>query len=279
MPDRADRADRAGVLDAILAAKRAEIAALSEAPPVAESDASGRREAVMRALDRSAGAPLRLIAEIKRKSPSAGALSTALSVPARALAYAEGGASMISVLCDKTFFDGGFEHLTEARRALDGSDESGRAVPLLAKEFVLDERQIARAAACGADAVLLIARIVSPERLGELFAFATSRGLEPLVEVVTEGEIRAALDAGARLVGVNARDLDTLRIDPAHAARLLAAIPEDRIALHLSGVRTPEDVAALAASGIDGALIGEALMRLDDPRPLLRQLVAAAAAS
>lgn len=180
---------------------------------------------------------------------------------------------MISVLCDAAFFDGSFEHLAAARREL---DDKGRSVPLLAKEFVLDERQIERAAASGADAVLLIARIVPPRRLGELFACAAASGLEPLVEVVTEDELGAALDAGARVIGVNARDLDTLVMDRASAARVLAAIPRGRIALHLSGLRSPEDVAAIAAGAIDGALVGEALMRLDDPRPLLRALVAAA---
>ncbi|MBX3264390.1 MAG: indole-3-glycerol-phosphate synthase [Labilithrix sp.] len=211
--------------------------------------------------------------EIKRRSPSAGALSTALSVAERALSYARAGASMISVLCDARFFDGGFAHLAEARGALDAA---GLAVPLLAKEFVLHERQLEEAAAAGADAALLIARIVDRAHLIRLAARARTLGLEPLIEVVTEDEVDAALAAGATVVGVNARDLDTLVMDAARAARVLAAVPDDRIAVHLSGLKGPEDVAAVAKTDVDAALMGEALMREDDPTRLLEAMLAAA---
>ncbi|MBX3203255.1 MAG: indole-3-glycerol-phosphate synthase, partial [Labilithrix sp.] len=218
---------------------------------------------------------LRLVTEIKRRSPSAGPLSTALSVAERALSYARGGAAMISVLCDARFFDGGFAHLAEAREAL---DEAGLAVPLLAKEFVLHERQLVEAAASGADAALLIARIVDRARLASLVAHARELGLEPLVEVVTEDELAAALAAGATVIGVNARDLDTLVMDAARAARVLAAVPEDRIAVHLSGLKGPDDVTAVAKTDVDAALMGEALMREDDPARLLEAMRAAARA-
>lgn len=264
------------VLEEILAAKRREIAELAARPCEPRVPPRAGAARVAAELDRAAGAPLRLIAEIKRRSPSAGALSTRLSVGERALAYARSGAAMISVLCDAPFFDGAWGHLVEARGAVDAA---GLSVPLLAKEFVLAERQLEEAAACGADAALLIARITSPARLAELVACARDLGLEPLVEVVTEGELEAALDAGATVIGVNARDLDTLVMDPARARRVLAAIPDDRVAVHLSGLKGPGDVAAVAARRVDAALVGEALMREDDPSALLGAMVRAARAA
>lgn len=227
---------------------------------------------VVARLRRPAAAPLRLITEIKLRSPSAGPLSRALSPAARALAYAEAGASMISVLCDRAYFDGGWDHVEEVRAALDAA---GRAVPVLAKEFVLDERQIDEAKDRGADAVLLIVRIVAEARLRALVAHALASGIEPLVEVANDAELGAAVQTPARLIGVNARDLDKLAMDSARAARIVAAIPADRVALHLSGVREAADAAWVADGRADGALIGETLMRQDDPRPKLRALVEA----
>jgi indole-3-glycerol phosphate synthase len=258
------------LLAEILASKRRELEALRGRPR--ERAAEHRAIDVARVLRRDAGEPLRLVGEVKRKSPSAGALSTRLAPDARALAYAESGASMVSVLCDAPFFDGAWNHLAAARRALDAC---GRSVPLLAKEFVLDGRQIEEAVDRGADAVLLIARIVDAARLRDLAAAARALGIEPLVEVVDERELEAALGAGARVVGVNARDLDTLTMDAARAARVLASVPHDVVAVHLSGLRSEDDVRAIAASRADAALVGEALMREDDPRPLLRRLVGA----
>jgi indole-3-glycerol phosphate synthase len=260
-------------LPKILAAKEVEVAAL-RARPAAAAD----RQAVdvTRTLRRAAGAPLRLIAEVKLKSPSAGPLSRVLGPSERAVAYAEAGAAMVSVLCDAPFFDGAWEHVSAARAALDA--RGSRALPVLAKEFVLDERQVAEARARGADAVLLIARIVSPARLAELAHAARAIGIEPLIEVADEPELAAALAAGARVVGVNARDLDTLQMDAARTARVLAAIPREVVAVHLSGLRAGPDVTAVAQGRADAALVGEALMRQDDPRDLLASMVAAAAA-
>ena len=258
-----------GVLDAILAQKRVELAELRSRAPQ-PSGAAPRGATVVERLRRGDGA-LRLLTEIKRKSPSAGALSTALSVAARARVYAANGATMISVLADHVFFDGSWDFVAEARAAV------GDAL-ILAKEFVIDERQIDEAAARGADAVLLIVRCLETARLRPLVAHARASGLEPLVEIVDEAELGAALAAGAAVLGVNARDLDTLQMDAARSARVLAAIPATCVRLHLSGVKSAADVTALrsAAPPNDGALIGEALMRLDDPTPLLRAMHAAA---
>jgi indole-3-glycerol phosphate synthase len=257
-------------LDDILASKQQDVAALRATP---RARSSRTPIDVVEALRRRGG--MHLIAEVKRKSPSAGPLSRVLAPAARALAYARAGASMVSVLCDGPFFDGAWEHLSDAREALDAA---GLRVPLLAKEFVLDARQIHEARDRGADAVLLIARIVSAPTLAALVGTALHEGLEPLIEVVDDRELRDALSAGARVVGVNARDLDSLAMDAERAARVLAAIPADVVAVHLSGIKSVDDVARIAGGRADAALLGEALMRQDDPGPLLASLVAAARA-
>ena len=211
---------------------------------------------------------LQLIGEIKFRSPSAGPLSTALSVTERAQAYERAGARMISVLCDVNFFDGSFAHLAQARAAC--------TLPLLCKEFVIDESQLDAAVAYGADAVLLIARCLNAARLSELTRAARERRLEPFVEVVTDEESGWAVEAGATLIGVNARDLDNLEMDAARPARMLSALPASATRVHLSGIAQPDDVRRVAASPADAALIGEALMRQDQPEARLRSLVAAA---
>jgi len=260
------------LLEAILSRKRDELVDLEEATRV-PSARTGLD--ALRALRRDDPTDrMRLIAEVKLRSPSAGPLSRALTPEARALAYARAGAAMVSVLCDRTFFDGSFTHLDAARRAL---DEASLPVPLLAKEFVLYPRQIEEARDRGADAVLLIARIVDAGTLKELAGAARDEGIEPLVEVVDEAELDAALAADARIIGVNARDLDTLVIDTERTARVLARIPTGVVAVHLSGLKTAADVSQVARTRADAALVGEALMRQDDPSSLLVELVAAAA--
>ena len=250
-----------GLLARILDKKRAELPALRALKLPAQP---GPRAFSLRREDTG----LKLIAEIKFRSPSAGALSTALSVSDRARAYQRGGASMISVLCDTSFFDGSFAHLAEARAACE--------LPLLCKEFVIDESQLDAAVAHGADAVLLIVRCLSDKRLTELTSAARARKLEPFVEVVNEEESKLAVGAGATLIGVNARDLDTLVMDTARTARVLAELPESVTRVHLSGIRAPEDVQRVAASPVDAALIGETLMREAQPEARLSALVAAA---
>jgi indole-3-glycerol phosphate synthase len=252
-----------GLLAEILAQKQSELASLRAralpAPPARRPFVLGRA---------ANGGKLSLITEIKRRSPSAGQLSTALGIAARAQAYERAGAAMLSVLCDAHFFDGEYQHLLEARAAT--------TLPLLCKEFVIDEAQLDAARAFGADAVLLIVRCLSPARTAQLIVGARARDLVPFVEVATEDELEVALDGGATLVGVNARDLDTLVMDAERAARVLAAIPDYVVRVHLSGLAKPEDVTRIRESGADAALVGEALMRADDPEPLLRTLTAAA---
>jgi indole-3-glycerol phosphate synthase len=250
------------VLDDILSATRDEVERLRR-EPIEEVGHAPRDVAKLLRRD----GPLHLIAEIKKRSPSAGALSTRLSVRERARTYASCGATMISVLVDRAHFAGGYEDLSEARRATD--------VPLLAKGFALDDVQLDGARRAGADAVLLIVRILDDATLRTLVAGSHARGLTPIVEVVDEDELDRALAAGAEVIGVNARDLSTLIIDRERAARVAASIPPKHVRLWFSGVSTPDEVRRLARTDVDGALIGESLMRQDDPGELLRAMVAA----
>lgn len=254
-----------GILNEILEAKRRYLPHLRS---LRLPDPPPRRTLT---LSRRPGEPLRLIAEIKRRSPSAGALSTALSIEARAAVYERAGASMLSILCDEQYFDGAFEHLSRARDAC--------ALPLLCKDFVLDPVQLDLARAYGADAVLLIVRCLSQPELVLLTEAARERNLHPFVEVSTEDEAARALDAGADLIGVNARDLNTLVVDVARAKSVLERLPPGPTLVHLSGISKPEQVAAVGRTRVDAALIGEALMREDDPEPLLRSLIVAASPS
>src|SRR5690606_38990186 len=219
-------------------------------------------------LGRRQGGPLRLLCEIKKRSPSAGTLSQALSVKQRAGIYERCGASAISVLCDTKFFDGSYDDLIEARL--------GSKLPLLCKEFIIDECQLDAARAFGASAALLIVRCIEENRLETLIDAAEERGLVAFVEVFTLDECRRALDAGAQVIGVNARDLDTLAMNANLAGQILEAIPQGLVAVHLSGVKSPDDVLALKKGRADAALIGEILMRQDDPTEVLFDLARAA---
>jgi indole-3-glycerol phosphate synthase len=208
------------------------------------------------------------LAENKKRSPSAGPLSTVLSVEARAAAYERAGASLISVLCDGHFFGGDYEDLLAARR--------GSNLPLLCKEFIIDEAQLDCARAFGASAALLIVRCLTPDDLFRLYQATVVRDLLPLVEVATVEEAKTALEVGATTIGVNARDLDTLKMDSDRAEIVLQRLPKHITKAHLSGLKTPEDIRKVLQGPADAALVGETLMRQDDPEPLLRNLVLAA---
>ena len=210
------------------------------------------------------GATLGLIAEVKRRSPSAGTIRADLDPAAHAARYAEAGASAISVLTEEVHFGGSIGDLEAVRR--------GVAIPLLRKDFIVDELQLVEARAAGAAAALLIVRILSPERLGALIRFARGLGIDPLVETHTAAEIDAALTAGADIVGINSRDLDTFALDPEGAWRLLAAVPSDRLAVAESAMRTFDNVREAADAGADAVLIGTALSSATDPAPFIRRI-------
>jgi len=220
--------------------------------------------------ERLARPGLHLIAEVKRSSPSAGAIAGPDEDPvARAQAYERGGASAISVLCEPHWFGGSIDDLVAVRAAV--------GLPVLAKEFVVDPRQLPLLRAAGADAVLLLAVLHPARRLAALVEAALDLGLEPLVEAHDERELDRAVGTKARLIGINNRDLRTLDVDPERSVRLRSYVPDDRIAVAESGVRTPAIVAGWRAVGFDAALVGEALMRSADPAAAARSFVAAGA--
>jgi len=262
---------RAGVLEEIAVRRTADVAAeLGGASYRDLARAAAAAPAPREALLRLARPGLHLVAEVKRSSPSAGAIAAAgLDPVAQARAYEAGGASVISVLCEPHWFGGSVDDLRAVRAAV--------AVPVLAKEFVVDPRQLPVLRAAGADLVLLLAALHPARRLADLVARARDLGLEPLVEVHAERELEAALASGARIVGVNSRDLRTLEVDPDRPVRLGARIPDDRLTIAESGARVPATVARWRAAGFDAALVGEALVRAADPRAAAAAFAAAGA--
>jgi indole-3-glycerol phosphate synthase len=210
------------------------------------------------------GERVKLIAEVKRRSPSAGAIREDLDPADRAERYARLGAAAISVLTDGPFFGGSLDDLRAA--------VSRTGVPVLRKDFILDELQIVEARAAGAAAVLLIVRALPPARLVELLRATRVAGLDALVEVHTRAELDTALAAGATIVGINSRDLDTFRIDTAAAWRLLELVPPGLVAVAESGMASATDVSAAAGAGADAVLVGTALSAAADPSLLLAEL-------
>ena len=221
--------------------------------------------------ERLAAPGLHLIAEIKRASPSAGWIAAAgEDIVARARAYEAGGAAAISVLCEPHWFGGSVHDLRAVRAAV--------AIPVLAKDFVVDAIQLPLLRAAGADMVLLLAVLHPARRLARLVTTARDLGLEPLVEVHDVRELDRALGTTARLIGLNNRDLRTLAVDVERAGRLRELVPDDRLVIAESGVRSADIVARWRALGFDGVLVGEALVRSDDPAAAVRAFVAAGAA-
>ena len=254
------------ILDEILAHKRREVAerravrpsfAIADAPPT-----RGFAEAL-----RQPG--VSVIAEFKRRSPSGGDLRPGAPAAAMAGIYADCGAAALSVLTDERYFGGSDADLVSARAVCD--------LPVLRKDFVIDPYQLHEARAIGADAVLLIVRSLSDALLSELIQVARTLGMDALVETHSEEEVRRALDAGATLIGVNNRDLDTLTTDVSLAPRLRPLVPPECLFVAESGVSSVAQIAILADAGVDAVLIGEALLRDPDPGPRLRELVAAGA--
>ena len=205
-----------------------------------------------------------VIAECKRRSPSRGVLMHDYDPVAIARQYERGGAAAISVLTEPTFFDGALEHLTAVRAAV--------GVPLLRKDFVVDEYQLLEARAAGADAVLLIVAALEQKDLVRLREKATALGLAALVEVHDDEELARAIDSGARLVGVNNRNLRTLAVDVEASDRLAARMPAHVIAVSESGLQTHADLERLAAAGYRAFLIGERFMTDPDPAKAIEEL-------
>lgn len=236
------------------AAMRADADAISESSPARD---------VLAALSggsRSAG--LQVIAEVKRSSPSAGALAEIADPAALAATYDAAGAAMISVLTEPHWFNGSLADLRHVRAAV--------SAPVLRKDFIVDEYQIAQARAAGADCVLLIVAALADAELAALLRCSRSWGMEPLVEVHNRQELRRAVDAGATIIGVNARDLITLQVIPTVFAELSHDIPAGCVAVAESGIHSADDARAVAESGADAILVGQALVQSADPAALLR---------
>ena len=264
----------ADILSRILDRKRIEVGRRARHRRAFEAHAArfplerGRGERALAAIRRGDGAALpRVIAEVKFQSPSAGTIrERAEGLGARiARGYVEGGASAVSVLADGPGFGGS---ALEVRRVA-----SAIEAPVLFKEFVLDPIQVELARVGGASMVLLLVRALDPRSLRAMIAEVRARGMEPVVEAADEAELEIALETEARIVGVNARDLRTFRLDPEAAARAMARIPADRVAVFMSGIRTREDVDQVARTRADAILVGEGLMRAPDPGARLAQLL------
>jgi indole-3-glycerol phosphate synthase len=258
------------VLDDILAAKRDEVTMLRRP----ETRALLRRTALEASAPRDFTGALRradgrlaVIGELKRRSPSKGELAPELDPAPTAKAYEAGGAAALSVLTDNLFFGGTVADLQAARDAT--------VLPVLRKDFTIDEVQVYEARAIGADALLLIAAALPDDALlADLHALAGGLGLAVLVEAHDAAEVERALGAGARIVGVNNRDLATFDEDLDVASTLSSLLPADVIGVAESAIRLPADARRMADAGFDAVLVGEALVRSDDPISLVRDLAA-----
>lgn len=261
------------VLDEILATKRDEVTLLHQ-PQARDairkaalaSAATRGFEAALR--ERRAAGSLGVIAEIKRRSPSKGDLAPDLDPARVARDYEQGGAACLSVLTDGPFFGGSVADLQAAR-------DAASATPILRKDFTIDPDQVYEARGIGADALLLIvAAIPDDALLADLLSLARDLTLDVLVEAHDEREVGRAVEAGASIVGINARDLATFVEDLAVAERLVASLPREVLAVAESAIRSVDDARRMGDAGFDAVLVGEALVRSDDPETLVRELAA-----
>ena len=220
----------------------------------------------------SGGRRLQLIAEIKKATPSKGRLVSVLEHRAIARTYTIGGACAISVLTESKYFQGSLDFLAECRVSIDGYYPGGRPA-MLRKDFLFDPYQVWESRAAGADAILLIASILTDAELKKLIELAHELQMECLVEVATEQEVQRVLKLDADAVGINNRDLKTFDVDLAVTERLRPMIPPDRVVVALSGVHTREDAERMAAAGVHAVLVGEALMTAKDVREKMREFL------
>jgi indole-3-glycerol phosphate synthase len=256
--------DRTGgtVLERILASTRAEVERRKREVPPAEfaeaPDTRGFRAAL-------SGPEMAVIAEFKRRSPSAGELREGAEIEEIVRAYERGGASALSVLTDEPYFGGSLEDLRRARAAC--------GLPVLRKDFIIDPYQLREARAAGADAVLLIVAALDQEVLRSLHEAALELGLDVLVEVHDREELDRALELGAELIGINNRDLRDFSVDVGRTARLMDGMPAGIAVVSESGIARAEQLRDLAERGVEAVLVGESLMRAGDPEAALRALL------
>jgi indole-3-glycerol phosphate synthase len=254
-------------LERIVARTREQLVSRKAAVPEAELVQAGEsRRGELRPFAEALARPgLSVIAEHKRSSPSAGVIRADLALEDVVVAFERGGASALSVLTEGHSFSGSLDDLRAAR------ESSG--LPILRKDFIVDHYQVHEALAAGADAILLIVAALEPAQLAELQQLAGALGMAALVEVHDQGELEVAAASGARIIGINNRDLTTLRVDVQRTFELLPGVPDGATVVAESGLRTRSDLDALADAGIDAVLIGEALMRARDIESACRELV------
>ncbi len=261
-----------GVLDDIVVGVREDLAERQARRSLPDlMDAVGAMPPTRPVLEAFAAPGLSVIAEVKRSSPSKGALADIPDPAALAAEYAAGGAGAISVLTERRRFGGSLEDLVAVRAAVD--------TPILRKDFIVTDYQLWEARAAGADLALLMVVSLSDAELAHLHALALELGLTPLVEVHTAEETRRAVDLGAQLIGVNNRNLQTLDVDIAQFESLVGLIPDDRVKVAESGLLSVADVERVAAAGADVILVGEALVRHGDPRASVAEYISAGTAA
>jgi indole-3-glycerol phosphate synthase len=246
------------ILDKIVATKRSEIERAKAAVPDAElrsrlADAPPVRDFFT---PLAAGGPIKLIAEVKKASPSAGVIRADFDPVGIARIYEAHGATCVSVLTDEPYFQGRLEYLERIRAAVDR--------PVLRKDFILDTYQLLEARVAGADAVLLIAECLDDCNLRKLFNAACELGMTPLVELYEPANLQRVFDAGATLIGINNRNLQTFEVHLEHTIRMRERVPDECVLVGESGIKTREDVRRLEAAGVDAMLVGESLTREPD---------------
>lgn len=257
------------ILDRIVAKKRAEVAASKKAVPASDLEQKARARSDLRSFATSLAQPgpngINIIAEIKRASPSKGVIRADLDPAEYARRYESAGAAAMSVLTDEAFFRGGFNDLRSARAATH--------LPVLRKDFIISSYQVFESVALGADAILLIVRILSGHQLKDYLALSRELLVDALVEVHSEVELDVASGAGARLIGVNNRNLEVFKTDINMSIRLAQRFEPQQTGVAESGIHSREDILKIRAAGISNFLIGESLVRADDTRGFLKNLL------
>jgi anthranilate synthase / indole-3-glycerol phosphate synthase / phosphoribosylanthranilate isomerase len=260
------------ILDTIIARRETDVRAAKSAVPETDLRAAIGKAPVT--IDFEArlrdAAPMAVIAEVKRASPSKGDIAPDMDAAEQAIKYARGGAAAISVLTEPHWFKGTLEDMLAARRAVE--EVGGRRPAILRKDFIIDEYQVVEGRVYGADTVLLIVAALNDERLAALMDCSRSLGMEPLVEVNNADEMERALAAGARVVGINNRDLRNFRVDLSTTDRLAGMASGEVLIAALSGISTREDVERFENAGAQAVLVGEALMLADDPGATIEAL-------
>lgn len=257
------------ILKEIVSAKAVEVERLKVEAPLAELEARiEQRTPPLNLAGALWGDSVRVIAEAKKASPTRGLLSAEFDPVSLATTYADGGAAAVSVLTESDYFQGSIHDMEAVRDAV-----SPRGLPVLRKEFIFDPYQVYESRAYGADAILLIVAMLTPEKLAELMGLAQGFWMQCLVEVHDEDELKVALDAGAEIVGINNRDLRTFVTDLETTERLAPSVPKDRVIVSESGISGRDHVERVGRAGASAVLVGEALITADDPGAKLMELL------